>query len=197
MKIDRYLIFGAIILIAIVAAVSAHLTSIAEKDAEIEAIQQAAARRETAISAELADALAALQPKPYHQPTDHLWISSDTGYRTDPLGGSEYERLHKGIDIAGEIGDPVYAALDGEVMEHWLPPDGGIWKGHPALGGMITLQHDGFFTIYGHLSESYVHEGDMIQAGQLIGRIGNTGISTGPHLHWEIVVEPLQYLAER
>jgi murein DD-endopeptidase MepM/ murein hydrolase activator NlpD len=138
----------------------------------------------------------AAMPKPYSLPLEQLWISSGTGYRQDPMGGTE-ERLHKGLDLAGKIGDPVYAVRAGVCMEHWIPPDGKTWKGHPVLGGMITIQHKDGFSIYGHLSETYVHEEDWIETGQIIGRVGETGHATGPHLHFEYIVDPLVYLEER
>lgn len=198
MKVEHILIFGAIILIAIVSAISVHVTVVAEKEAEIAEIRRVANESQNRLQGTIMVALREeLRPKPYSLPTEHLAVSSGTGYRTDPMGGSEYERLHKGLDIAGVIGEPVYAVLAGKVAEHWLPPDGGRWQGHTVLGGMITLDHGKFFTIYGHLSESYVHEGDWVEEGQMIGRIGNTGISTGAHLHFELVVNPLQFLAER
>ena len=141
--------------------------------------------------------IAALPP-PYHQPLDQLWVSSGTGYRTDPLGGIDAEeKLHKGVDYAAAIGTPVRAALAGEVQEHWLPP-GGPWKGHPVMGGMIVIDHDdGLLSIYGHLSATFIHEGEYVEAGQVIGEVGNTGMSTGSHLHFELVVDPLRYLEGR
>ena len=98
---------------------------------------------------------------------------------------------HSGMDIAGEIGDPVYSALDGKVKE--CRYDGNY-------GNKILLQHeDGIETIYGHLSKFEVKVGDEIKKGQLIGRVGSTGRSTGPHLHFEVrvngsPVDPKKYL---
>ena len=139
-----------------------------------------------------------LMPLPYHQPLDQLWVSSGTGYRMNPLGGMDAEeKLHKGIDYAAAVGTPVKAVLAGEVQEHWLPP-GGPWKGHPVMGGMIVIDHgDGLLSISGHLSKTFVHEGEYVEAGQVIGEVGNTGMSTGSHLHFELVVDPLRYLEER
>ena len=143
--------------------------------------------------------IAALPP-PYHQPLDQLWVSSGTGYRMDPMGGGT-EGLHKGVDLAGPIGAPVRAALAGVVVEHYLVPgwhNGKLYYGDPIFGGKITIDHgDGLYSIYGHLSATCVHEGWHVKAGQPIGELGNTGISTGPHLHFELVVDPLRYLEER
>jgi len=141
-----------------------------------------------------------LMPPPYHQPLDQLWVSSGTGYRMDPMGGGT-ESLHKGKDFAGAIGTPVKAVLAGRIVEHWLVPGwhwGKEYYGHPIMGGYIVIDHgDGLFSLYGHLSETCIHEGWYVEAGQVIGELGNTGISTGPHLHFELVVDPLRYLEER
>jgi murein DD-endopeptidase MepM/ murein hydrolase activator NlpD len=135
-------------------------------------------------------------PRPHSPPLDGAVVSSSCGYRMDPMGGST-EGLHKGVDLVAPIGTPVRAVLDGVVVEHWPAPDG-YWKGHSVFGGMIVLDHgDGLFSIYGHLSVTYVHEGWTFEAGTIIGEVGDTGISTGPHLHLEIVVDPLRYLEER
>ena len=141
--------------------------------------------------------IAALPP-PYHQPLEQLWVSSGVGYRMDPMGGIDAEeKLHKGVDYAAAVGTPVKATLAGEVQEHWLPP-GGRWKGHPVMGGMIVIDHgDGLLSIYGHLSATFIHEGEYVEAGQLIAEVGSTGMSTGSHLHFEVVVDPLRYLEER
>ena len=139
-------------------------------------------------------------PELYCLPFEQLWISSGTGYRVNPMGGME-EALHKGVDLAGRVGSPIKAVLAGMVVEHWLVPGwygGKQYFGHPTFGAMIVLDHgDGIYSIYGHLSDSFVHEGDFVEMGQVIGELGNTGVSTGPHLHFEIVVDPLKYLEER
>lgn len=127
----------------------------------------------------------------YQVPVDGP-ISSATGYRTDPMGGTT-ESLHQGVDIVGEIGTPVRAALAGRVAEHWPAPDG-YYKGHPVYGAYIVLDHgDGLLSKYGHFDQTFVHTGDWVEQGQIIGTIGSTGISTGAHLHWEVVVNPLRY----
>lgn len=143
-------------------------------------------------------------PLPYSPPLDELAISSVTGYRTDPMGGTT-ESLHRGIDLVGDIGTPVKAALSGRVVEHWPPPGtpipgkpGQYYRGHDVYGGFIVLDHgDGLLSMYGHLHETFIHTGNYIEEGQVIGTIGSTGISTGPHLHWEVVVDPLRYFSER
>ena len=118
----------------------------------------------------------------------------------DPMGGGT-EALHKGVDLAGPVGMPVRAVLAGVVVDHWLVPGwhwGKEYHGHPIMGGYIVIDHgEGLFSCYGHLSATFVHEDNWIEAGQVIGEVGNTGISTGPHLHFELVVDPLRYLEER
>lgn len=112
------------------------------------------------------------------------------GYVTSNFG-PRWGSTHSGMDIAGEMGDPVYSALDGKVKE--CRYDG-------SYGNKILLQHeDGIETIYGHLSKFEVKVGDEIKKGQLIGRVGSTGRSTGPHLHFEVrvngsPVDPKKYL---
>ena len=129
-------------------------------------------------------------------PMESYWISSGSGYRTDPMGGKEESQLHKGLDLVGPHHTPVKAAAAGVVVEHWPAPNG-YFRGHPIYGGMIVIDHlNGTFTLYGHLSTTYVSEGDRVEAGEIIGRQGNTGISTGEHLHFEVIVNPLLYLSE-
>ena len=122
---------------------------------------------------------------------DDYWISSHFGYRTDPMGGNSESQLHKGIDLVGPHHAPVKAAADGVVVEHWPAPNG-FYKGHPIYGGLVVINHqDGTHTLYAHLSSTYVSEGDRVKAGRTIGRQGNSGKSTGEHLHFEIVIDPL------
>ena len=154
---------------------------IAEKEQEV-----------TALEDQVASLQEQLQPKPYYPPLEQSWISSGTGYRMDPMGGGT-ESLHKGVDLVAARGAPVTAVLSGVVAEHWPAPDG-YYHGHPVYGGLVVIDHGGFFALYGHLSDSFVNEGDHIDAGQVIGLLGDTGIATGVHLHFEIVMDPLEYL---
>ena len=138
---------------------------------------------------------------PIH-PDDFLQLTSPFGLRDIPSGiytGGADTRIHNGIDLAGVWRGRVVAIADGIVIDHYLPPDG-HFKGHPIFGGMIRIQQsDGRITIYGHLSKTYVKEQDFITQGQVIGRIGNTGLSDGRHLHLEISengiqIQPLKYI---
>lgn len=92
--------------------------------------------------------------------------------------GHRWGRNHDGIDLANEIGTPVRASRAGRVSySGWLS----------GYGRTVMIEHEqGYTTVYGHLSESFVAEGQYVKAGQRIAAMGNTGYSTGPHLHFEV-----------
>jgi len=94
-----------------------------------------------------------------------------------PISGT-YDDAHKAIDYACVIGTEIKACADGEVVKTGNPEDGGY-------GLFVKLQHDGFTSIYAHLSERFVYILDKVKAGDVIGYSGSTGNSTGPHLHFE------------
>ena len=104
-------------------------------------------------------------------------ISSSFGWRTHPILG--YRRFHAGTDFAAPMGTPVTAVLSGKVT--WANFLGGY-------GLAVGLEHkDGTQkTLYSHLSEIFVKPGDRVKQGDVIGRVGSTGLSTGPHLHFEV-----------
>jgi len=106
------------------------------------------------------------------------WITSTFGHRVSPFTGNR--EFHRGLDIAGRMRTPVVAPADGEV----------IFAGTKrALGNTITLRHGyGIETIYGHLSELSVRRGERVKRGQKLGLMGNTGRSTGPHLHYQVQI---------
>lgn len=112
----------------------------------------------------------------------------------------EYSAEHKAIDIAASSGSPVYAAEDGTVsyVQIW---DGSYdTTGMMSYGHMVEIRHaDGNTTLYAHLSEINVQQGEKVVRGQRIGRVGSTGNSTGPHLHFEVITsegkaDPAEYL---
>jgi murein DD-endopeptidase MepM/ murein hydrolase activator NlpD len=116
-------------------------------------------------------------------------IASGFGYRQHPMGGER--QFHRGIDIAAPYGRSVRATADGIVTfasRKW------------GLGKTVVIQHsDGWSSVYGHLSRILVSAGEKVEAGETIGNIGSTGISTGPHLHFELhkqgrAVNPATYL---
>ncbi len=103
-------------------------------------------------------------------PLDNIILTSEFGPR--------WGRWHHGSDIDVEIGDPVYAVFDGIVR---ISQYGGGYGKH-----IVLRHHNGLETVYGHLNKLYLKVGDVVTAGQQIGEAGNTGRSTGPHLHFEI-----------
>jgi len=116
---------------------------------------------------------------PNKWPTEGGVISSSYGGRTDPIAsGSEW---HQGIDIAVDFGAPVYAAGAGTV-------EFSDWNG--GYGRYIRINHDnGYKTSYGHMSALIATNGQRVAKGEIIGLIGSTGYSTGPHLHFEVEAE--------
>ncbi len=103
-------------------------------------------------------------------------LTSRYGYRRDPF--TRKRAFHRGIDIANRIGSRVYAAQDGRV----------IYTGQRrGYGNVVILEHKfGYKTLYGHLNEITVTRGQRVKSGQVIGNMGNSGRSTGPHVHFEI-----------
>jgi len=116
--------------------------------------------------------------------TPSIWpangeVTSRFGWRSSPWGSGSGD-WHPGIDIANEMGTPVTAAADGTVVNS-------NWFG--GYGNMVEIDHgNGIVTIYGHNSQNLVTPGQQVKKGQLIARMGSTGYSTGPHLHYEIRV---------
>ncbi len=106
------------------------------------------------------------------------WITSTFGHRVSPFTGSR--EFHRGLDIAGRMKTPIVAPADGEV----------VYAGKKrALGNTLTIRHGyGIETIYGHLAELSVQRGDRVKRGQKLGLMGNTGRSTGPHLHYQVQI---------
>jgi murein DD-endopeptidase MepM/ murein hydrolase activator NlpD len=102
-------------------------------------------------------------------------VSSPFGHRAKPTEGASTE--HRGVDIAGAAGTPILAAADGTVETE---------KVSSSYGNFIQLRHSSFWTRYGHMSKFAVAQGDSVVAGQKIGEMGSTGISTGAHLHFEV-----------
>jgi murein DD-endopeptidase MepM/ murein hydrolase activator NlpD len=127
---------------------------------------------------------------PVRKPVDgDLDLMSGFGVRTDPFTGSP--AMHTGLDLHGETGDPVRATADGVVTA-------ASWSG--GYGRVVDIDHgNGLSTRYGHLSSIDVRVGQTVRCGQIIGKVGSTGRSTGPHLHYETrvrheVVDPQKFL---
>ncbi len=130
-----------------------------------------------------------------------LWpVEGGDGRITNYFGPAEHPfthiwYLHKGLDIGYGAGKPILAAANGKVIELGYEPLG--------FGNYFVIRHNyGFLTKYAHLNDVYVDEGDVVTQGQVVGSMGNTGLSTGPHLHFEIrigsqVVDPEKFLNVR
>ncbi len=130
-----------------------------------------------ALIAHLEDQTVRLLATPSIAPTKG-WATSGFGYRTSPFTGNR--EFHRGLDIAGRIGTAVNAPANGSVL----------FVGRKrALGNTVVLRHGyGIETIYGHLSDVLVKPGQKIERGELLARMGTTGRSTGPHLHYQVEV---------
>lgn len=114
-------------------------------------------------------------PFEYTSPVDG-YDSSGFGYRVHPIQGTV--KFHYGTDFAADSGDSVSAFADGYVYAAGESD---------SYGKYLILTHEGgFASLYAHLSEFVAHEGDMVKRGQTIGRVGQTGNATGPHLHFEL-----------
>jgi murein DD-endopeptidase MepM/ murein hydrolase activator NlpD len=109
-------------------------------------------------------------------PVQSAWHSSDFGWRIDPFSG--LRAFHEGIDFMAEIGTPIVAAAGGVVA---------YAAHHPEYGNMVEVDHgNGLVTRYCHASKLLVRAGDVVPRGKKIAEVGNTGRSTGTHLHFEV-----------
>lgn len=131
-----------------------------------------------AVSAAAGDMISCIPAVPPLLPQKGMYyLSSGFGYRRDPVNGNS--AFHGGQDFAAEKGTPVYATGDGEVESSTFQ-----FRGY---GNMVVINHGyGYKTLYAHLNTIEVQEGMKVQRGERIGTVGNTGKSTGPHLHYEV-----------
>jgi len=117
------------------------------------------------------------------------WVTSEFGNRTSPFGSSQ--EFHKGLDIASRMGNAVVAPAGGMVVESTYDCE---------MGHMVRIDHGySMVTLYGHMVRVAVKEGSLVKRGDVIGYVGNSGRSTGPHLHYSIFlsglpVNPRKYL---
>jgi murein DD-endopeptidase MepM/ murein hydrolase activator NlpD len=160
-----------------------------EADATAPAFDKAASRaaREVALADKLRRLIVYV---PVREPlTGDVSVSSPFGYRPDPFLGRP--ALHPGIDLVQSYGAEIKATAAGRVVHAG-------WMG--GYGNMVEIDHgNGIATRYGHMSEVLVAEGDEVKPGAVLGRIGSTGRSTGPHLHYEVrldgePVDPARFL---
>ncbi|OBK17655.1 hypothetical protein A5635_04105 [Mycobacterium asiaticum] len=142
--------------------------------------------RGNAFAQERAQREARLQQPLYVMPTKGIF-TSNFGYR--------WGVLHAGIDLANSIGTPIYAVSDGVVIDAGPTAGYGMW---------VKLRHaDGTVTLYGHVNSTLVSVGERVMAGDQIATMGNRGFSTGPHLHFEVLlggserIDPVPWLAKR
>lgn len=126
---------------------------------------------------------------PSRMPVEGVHLTSEYGMRVHPVLGGR--RAHKGVDLAGPIGTPIHATADGVVSKaEWFS----------SYGLYVSLEHGGELqTRYGHMSRLNVAAGQHVRKGDIIGFIGSTGRSTGPHLHYEVrvageAVNPIPYM---
>jgi len=143
----------------------------------------------TAVNFMLEQQTTARHAKPHTWPTTGGWISSGFGPRVDPFTGTP--AIHHGVDIANHFGAPVLAAGPGVVSFAGKMED---------FGYVVDIEHGyGYRTRYAHMSSLAVNVGDVVAGSQVLGRIGSTGHSTGPHLHYEVrydgkLVNPRRFL---
>lgn len=127
---------------------------------------------------------------PTEMPVKDVELGSRFGLRIDPFTGQQ--AMHTGVDFPAEVGTPIVAAAGGVVM---------VEEFHPAYGQMVEIDHgNNISTRYAHASKVLVKKGDLVKRGDLIAEVGSTGRSTGPHLHFEVLVSgvpqnPARFLA--
>ena len=125
----------------------------------------------------------------WYMPCNYKKFTSPYGYRIHPVYG--YKKFHSGVDLAADTGTPIYASRSGTVT---------TTSYNNSAGYYVTINHgDGFSTSYLHMTHYIVSEGQRVSAGQVIGYVGSTGVSTGPHLHFTIyyngaTVNPANYI---
>jgi murein DD-endopeptidase MepM/ murein hydrolase activator NlpD len=130
----------------------------------------------TVLEALLVEGSAQRKFLPTLPPIENVNYTSNFGYRIDPFSGQQ--SFHEGVDFAAETGTPINSAASGKVI---------YADTHAAYGKMVEIDHgNGLVTRYAHASELLVKEGDLVVRGQRIAKVGSTGRSTGPHLHFEV-----------
>lgn len=162
------------------------LSEISEKITDIESMIGMEPQKEFEVRSRLdvarisaAERMLMLRTIPSGMPIEYRGVTSPFGWRNHPLRRSQRE-FHTGLDLRGTVGTPVYATADGVVE---------LIRANQSVGfgNLITLAHAyGFKTLYAHLNRMVVDQGDFVQKGQLIAYSGNTGYSSGPHLHYEV-----------
>ena len=130
----------------------------------------------TVVESTLMDQRIARNRLPTVLPVNALWNASVYGWRTDPF--TQQRAMHEGVDFSAEVGTPIVAAANGVVIAAEM---------HPEYGNLIEIDHGNDYTSrYAHASVLRVSVGQLVKRGQRIADVGNTGRSTGPHLHFEV-----------
>ncbi len=125
----------------------------------------------------------------FANPLNYISVTCAYGWRTHPVWG--YQSFHTGVDLAANQGDPIYAVAAGTVTTATY---------QEAYGYCVEISHgNGYGSFYGHMTKYIVSVGDYVSQGQVIGYVGSTGWSTGPHLHFEVhlngsTVNPMDYI---
>lgn len=128
---------------------------------------------------------------PFKSPLKTMNITSEYGYRENPFTG--YKELHPGIDLKADIGTPIYSPYSGRILKSTY---------NDFLGNTLVVDHgNGYTSHYYHLNSVNKKEGDAVNKGEYIAQTGNSGRSTGPHLHFEIrkedeVINPVKLLGD-
>lgn len=170
-----------------------------DSEAKQDALMKEIAQKQKELSnAEYEEKLAKLALQGQNPPSDATWIVPVSGYTiTSPFGMRvhpvyKYQLMHNGIDMACPQGTPIYATRAGTVTRAAYQAGG--------AGYYVSINHgDGFGSIYMHMTNYVVSAGQKVAAGQLIGYVGSTGVSTGPHLHFGVsyagtYVNPMAYI---
>lgn len=170
-----------------------------ESEAKQDALMQEIAQKEKELAnAQYEEKLAKLALQGQNPPSSATWITPVSGYTISSAFGMrihpvyKYQLMHNGIDMACAQGTPIYATRAGTVTTASYQAGG--------AGYYVSINHgDGFSSIYMHMTNYVVSSGQSVSAGQLIGYVGSTGVSTGPHLHFGVsyagtYVNPLAYI---
>lgn len=162
--------------------VSAHSLSMEELQSTLDELERLTNQRVdlmTVLESRLFDQHIRKKMIPTHAPVTSGVVGSRFGWRVDPITGQS--ALHTGLDFPASVGTDILAAAGGVVVTQQF---------HPEYGNMIEIDHGNqLVTRYAHTSRTFVKQGDIVRRGQKIAEIGTTGRSTGPHLHFEVLVQ--------
>lgn len=157
-------------------AIAQQQKELQEEQALVDEMRRIEAERAAAAAAGRKSSYTGTPAEGFIWPLSSHNITSDYGTRTDPIDGST--SYHNGVDIGAPSGSEIYAVADGQVAWSYYSSTAGNW---------IGIDHGGdIYSVYMHCSVSYVKEGDIVKQGDVIGLVGSTGRSTGPHLHLSI-----------